>query len=242
MRIFLNMTRPGVKTIRLRKPDLQFKVRGAMDVWSIKETFLDRFYEKYGYSVQSDWKVIDIGAGTGEFTIFAAAAMSRSVDRVFAFEPFPESFTLMQQNLRINKINNVQIFAEAVGAEAGELVLDLAGGDPLQYQSHLESAVNVEASLHVKSISLAGALEKTGQESCDLLKLDCEGAEYSILFAAPQSVLEHVSHIVMEYHDNVTQYNHEDMVCFLNERGFHVETFPNPVHACLGYLHAERKP
>ena len=98
-----------------------------------------------------------------------------------------------------------------------------------------------DKSLMVKSISLAGALEKAELELCDLLKLDCEGAEYSILFSAPRSVLERFKYIVMEYHDNVTQYNHEDLMRFLTEQGFQVETFPNPVHAYLGYLRAMRQ-
>jgi FkbM family methyltransferase len=240
-RIVLNLSRPGVKTIRLRKPDLQFKVRGAMDVWSIKETFMDRFYEKYGYPVQPDWKVIDIGAGTGEYALFAALALTQPAGQVFGFEPFPESFALMQENLRLNKIGNVQVYPDAIGAEAGELELDLAGGEPLQFQSHHGEAAGGETSLRVKSISLAGALEKTHLESCDVLKLDCEGAEYAILFAASQSTMERVRHIVMEYHDNVTQYSHRDMARFLNERGFDVDTFPNPVHPYLGYLRALRK-
>lgn len=241
VRIVLNLTQPGNKTIRLRNHGLQFKVRGAMDVWSIKETFLDRFYEKYGYSIHSDWKVIDIGAGTGEFTLFAASAISKPDGKVFAFEPFPESFSLMQENLRLNRINNVQVFTEAIGAEAGELVLDLASGEPLQFQSRTESVASKDKSLRVKSISLAGALEKAELELCDLLKLDCEGAEYSILFSAPRSVLERFKYIVMEYHDNVTQYDHGDMSRFLTEQGFQVETFPNPVHAYLGYLRGMRR-
>ena len=239
--IFLNLARPGVKTVRLRKPDLQFRVRGAMDVWSIKETFIDRFYEKYGYLIRPDWKVIDIGAGTGEFALFAAVALTQPGGQVFAFEPFPESFGLMQENLRLNRINNVHVFPEAVGAEAGELELDLAGGEPLQFQSHPGKTASAEVSLRVKAISLADVLEKTELESCDLLKLDCEGAEYAIIFSAPQSILGRVSHIVMEYHDNVTQYNHKDMAGFLNEHGFDVDTFPNPVHPYLGYLRALRR-
>jgi FkbM family methyltransferase len=240
-RIFLNLARPGVKTIRLRRPGLQFRVRGAMDVWSIKETFIDRFYEKYGYSIRPDWKVIDIGGGTGEFALFAAAALTQPGGQVFAFEPFPESFGLMQENLQLNRIDNVHVFPEAVGAEAGELELDLAGREPLQFQSLQGKAASAEASLRVKSIPLAGVLEKTELESCDLLKLDCEGAEYAIIFAAPQSSLEQVNHIVMEYHDNATQYNHKDMAGFLNEHGFDVDTFPNPVHPYLGYLRAIRR-
>jgi len=209
-----------------------------MDVWSIKETFLDRFYEKFGFLIQPSWKIIDVGAGMGDYTLYAA--MAQPSGHVFAFEPFPESFILMQENLQLNGITNVQAFDEAIGAETGELLLDLTGGEPLQFQSH-HKIVEVEKSLYVKSLSLLDALTKLGLESCDLLKMDCEGAEYSILFTTPLSVLERIQRIVMEYHDNVTQYNHIDLARFLYERGFHIETFPNPVHSHLGYLRAIRK-
>lgn len=239
VRIFLNLTRPGVKTVRLRGRDLQFRVRGAMDVWSIKETFLDRFYEAYGFTIQPDWKIIDIGAGIGEFTLYAALMQPNT--QVFAFEPYPESFALMQENLRLNAVTNVQAFDQAIGATSGELLLDLTSGEPLQFQSHHMNTVPVKNSLSVNSSSLVDAITELKLDSCDLLKLDCEGAEYSILFEAPQFVLEHIRHIVMEYHDEPTQYTHTDMVRFLTERGFDVETFPNPVHPHLGYLRAARK-
>lgn len=241
IRIILNLIQPGIKTIRLRKHGLQFRVRGAMDVWSIKETFLDRFYEKYGYPIQSGWKIIDIGAGTGEYTLYAATALTQPRGQVFAFEPFPESFLLMHENLQLNKLQNVRVFNEAIGAETGELGLDLAGGEPLQFQSHHKKDIDVGTSLRVKSLSLADVLKKIELESCDLLKLDCEGAEYTILFATLPSTLEHIKRIIMEYHDNITQYTHLDLVRFLEERGFQVEAFPNPVHSHLGYLRAMRK-
>jgi FkbM family methyltransferase len=237
-KIYLNLTRPGIKTVRLRSRSLQFRVRGAMDIWSIKETFLDRFYEKYGFTIQPNWKIIDIGAGIGDYTLYAAMAQMNS--QVFSFEPYPESFVLMQENLRLNAITNVQVFDEAIDAVSGKLILDLTSGEPLQFQSHLKRTVNVKKSLSVSSLSLVDALARLGLESCDLLKLDCEGAEYSILFGTPQPVLEHIRRIVMEYHDNLIQYNHNDLTRFLSERDFQVETFPNPVHPYLGYLRAIR--
>ena len=45
---------------------------------------IDRFYEKNGYSIRPDWKVIDIGAGTGEFVLFAAVALTQTGGQVFA--------------------------------------------------------------------------------------------------------------------------------------------------------------
>lgn len=235
----MNLTPPGIQTVRLRSHGLQFRVRGAMDVWSIKETFLDRFYEKHGFTIQPHWKIIDIGAGLGDYTLYAAVTQPTS--QVFSFEPYPESFVLMQENLRLNAINNVQAFEKAIGAVSGELILDLSSNEPLQFQSQLKQAVHIAKSLSVSSLSLVDALAKLGLESCDLLKLDCEGAEYDILFGAPQPVLEHIQRIVMEYHDDLNQYNHADLTRFLKERGFVVELFPNPVHAYLGYLRAIRK-
>lgn len=239
IKIFLNLTHPGVKTVRLRRQHLTFKVRGTMDVWSIKETFLDGFYETYGFTIEPDWSIMDIGAGIGDYALYAATTPANS--QVFAFEPYPESFSLMQENLRSNGISNVQAFNQAIGAGTGELILDLTSGEPLQFQSRLEEAVNIKQSLSVKSLSLADALTKFALDSCDLLKLDCEGAEYSILFNTPQSILERVRRIVMEYHDNLVPHSHSELVSFLNERGFQVETFPNPVHPHLGYLRALRK-
>jgi FkbM family methyltransferase len=238
VKIYLNLAGSGIKTVRLRRRGLQFQVRGAMDVWSIKETFLDRFYEKYGFTIQPDWKIIDIGAGIGDYSLYAAIMQPSA--QVFSFEPYLESFVIMQENLSLNRSTNVQVFNEAISAESGELILDLTSGEPLQFQSHLKKTVNVTKSVPVNSLSLVDALAKLELESCDLLKLDCEGAEYSILFGTPQPVLEHIQRIVMEYHDDLIQ-NHSDLSRFLSQQGFRVETFPNPVHSHLGYLRAVRK-
>ena len=145
VKIYLNLTRAGIQTVRLRSCGLKFRVRGAMDVWSIKETFLDRFYERYGFTIQPDWKIIDIGAGIGDYTLYAAMAQPNS--KVFSFEPYPESFGLMQENVRLNGLTNVQVFDQAIGAISGQLILDLTSGEPLQFQSHLEKVVNVKKSL-----------------------------------------------------------------------------------------------
>jgi FkbM family methyltransferase len=238
-KIFLKPEDAGVKTVRLRTSGLQFRVRGAMDVWSIKETYLDRFYERYGFTIQPRWNILDIGAGIGEYTLYAAVMGPES--RVFSFEPYPQSFVLMQENLRLNKVSNAEAFEKAIGAVSGELVLDLTGGEPLQFQSSMAQTSQVEKGLSVNALSLADAFAMLEIDSCDLLKLDCEGAEYAILFNTPRPVLELVKRIVMEYHDNVVEYTHRDLTRFLNEQGFEVETFRNPVHSYLGYLRAVRK-
>ena len=233
--------------IELRKSKLRFKTRSAMDIWSIKETFLDRFYERYGVPISEGWTVIDIGGGLGDFTIFVAAQHPKNT--VYAFEPTPDSFALLQENLRLNHIENARAFPEAVWAVSGPILIDTSPREPVQFTSRSGDELSrgrtaiqnrIGPGIEVPGISLAEALEHTGVAQCNLLKMDCEGAEYNILFHAPDEILERIERIVMEYHDNTSMYTHEDMARFLAEKGFAVKTYPNQVHAYLGYLYASR--
>jgi len=239
LRIFLTPGYREVQTIGLRSHNLQLKVRGALDIWTIKETFLDRFYERHGFAVQPGWRVIDIGAGLGDYALYAAVTQPQA--HVCAFEPFPESFALMQENLRLNAITSVRALNNAIAADSGELILDLTHGEPLQFQSHARKISRIKQGLSVQAFSLADALAMLKIESCDLLKMDCEGAEYAILFSTPPSVLQRIERIVLEYHENIVKYMHPDLVHFLEKHGYQVETFPNPVYWYYGYLRAMRR-
>ena len=237
LRIFLGGKTQIARTVHLRSNGLAFRVRGAMDVWSIKETFLDQFYERCGFTIQPGWTVIDVGAGLGDFSLFAAQS---SGTHVFALEPFPESFELLAHNVMLNNSGNVTYLPEAVGSEEGMLLLDLAGGEPLQFQSRNAPVTHPESQIAVKARSLSDVIHQAGQGECDLLKLDCEGAEYDILMKSPRDALVKIKRIVMEYHDNVTDYSHKDLADFLIGQGYKVQVFSNPVHDDLGYLRAER--
>lgn len=237
VRVFLKAAPPPPYPIELRQSGLKLKARGVMDIWSIKETFLDRFYERFGTRLEDGWTIVDIGGGLGDYTLFAARAAPHG--RVFAFEPFPESFALLQENLAANGVGNVQSFPEAIWSQAGVLKIDGSLGEPGQFISR-STAAQVRQSTEVPSISLAEAFERLAITRCDLMKIDCEGAEYPILFNTPAEVLGRIQRIVMEYHDSITQYTHRDLQEFLSSTGFAVRVTPNYVHKDLGYLYAWR--
>lgn len=113
--IFVGRVGKGTRTIAVRGSarggDLRFEVRGAMDTWSVKESLLDRLYERYGFVVEPGWTVIDIGAGIGEYAISVAPATG---GRVLAFEPFPASFALLKHNVARNRAVNIEVFEVAV--------------------------------------------------------------------------------------------------------------------------------
>jgi FkbM family methyltransferase len=226
-------------TIELVKSGFQFKTRGAMDIWTIKETFVDRFYEKFGVRIRDGWTILDIGSGIGDFSIFAAANFPGNT--VHAFEPTPQSYNLMLQNLSINNVDNVKTYPYAVWSHTQDLIMDTNQAEAGQYRSRaLHSSTPAEGELVVPSLSLEDTFERTGIDHCCLLKIDSEGAEYPILFNAPQRILDRIERIIMEYHEIGTDYTPDDMNDFLTEAGFVVRTSPNYVHPHLGYLYASK--
>jgi len=146
----------------------------------------------------------------------------------------------LSENLESNKILNVQAFPQAIWSNPGALSLDTSTGEPVQFISREIGAQVTAGKLTVPCDTLENTFERLGIETCDLLKIDAEGAEYAILFNASDRALGKVQRIVMEYHDAITPYTHADLRRFLSEKGFNVTAVENAVHQDLGYLYAER--
>jgi FkbM family methyltransferase len=225
------------RQVHLKRSGLRYYVRSFMDAWIIKETCLDGDYDRFSSKVKDGWMVIDIGAGLGDYSIWAASQNPHG--KVFAYEPFHQSMALLEKNLKLNAIGNVQVYAEAVSDQAGSLHLEEVGAAV----QHTTSASTGKAVTHeVKAITLATALERLDGRACDLLKIDCEGAEYSILMKADPSCWGQIKQIVLEYHDQVTAYSHTDLRHFFEEMGYTVREVPNPVHQEIGFMHVNLMP
>jgi FkbM family methyltransferase len=219
--------------IRLRGSGLQFRVRTAMDVWVIKETCLDRDYEN-SVVLQDNWTIIDIGAGLGDFTAYAAQRSPNG--RVLAYEPFPESFALLQQNVALNKLRNVEAQPCAIAEKPGSLALNIGIGEAVQHSTTQTGANTIE----VQAITLQQVFDEHELDRCDFLKMDIEGGEYAILRSVDTDLLKRVKRIALEYHDNTPAGKHDELVRLLQDSGFKVQVHPNPVHDYLGYLYATR--
>ena len=214
----------------------RFLVRGRMDVWIIKETCLDRDYERGFFPVENGWTVIDLGAGLGDFAISTAQRCPDST--VYALEPLAESYELLLANVERNKLTNVYPLPLAVAATPGRLYMATRSGraERSRTSSHEEAA----AARSVEAITLDQVFERSKIDRCDFLKIDCEGAEYDILFGASEAALRRIRRVAMEYHEGVRPFGRGDLVRFLEEQGFRVRTRPNPAHREIGFLFGVR--
>lgn len=227
------------QTIRFSS-GLRLGVRSLMELWIAKETCLDRQYEAFGIPIQNDWVVLDVGAGIGDFAVMVAR--EHPAAQVYAFEPFVDSFVLLESNAKLNDLSNIIACPVAIGAKTGELALATTGASVQHTTTGSTRQGSAVRELRVQSISLddlftgAGAIAK-----CDFMKMDCEGAEYDIFFNASAATLAKIDRICMEYHDELTPHNHAELAQFFQSHGYMVKTERNPVHGYIGLMYAERK-
>lgn len=89
-------------------------------------------------------------------------------------------------------------------------------------------------------ITLEQVVEEKVGKKIDLMKLDCEGAEYEILLNQDPKVFKKINRIIMEYHDLDEKRNFSVLTKYFEELGYYVKRYDNRVHKNLGYLFADR--
>jgi FkbM family methyltransferase len=140
--------------------------------------------------------VVDVGAHIGIFAIRAA----RLADRVICLEPVAENRRLLEANLRSTGAANVTVLPYALGDADGEATIHHAGhqaGHSLFPE--LSGAASREERVPLRR--LGTLLDELALSRVDLLKLDCEGAEYPILLSADEGTLRRIERIRLEFHD-----------------------------------------
>lgn len=192
------------------------------------------------------WTVIDVGAHIGAFT---HACLERGVRMVYAFEPYPENYIQFEKNIGLNN-KRVIIFPEAMwmsNIEHSHLGISGYSPEGEGLNTGSPSLVKGEAVARVDTVGLDDIL--CLYSDIDLLKLDCEGSEWPILFTSKR--LYTIKRIIGEYHEfefllsrkqkiavesamrilwpksciDQLQPRIESLVEFLTEQGFEVDHF-----------------
>jgi len=118
----------------------------------------------------------DVGANIGIFTLFAARLVGPS-GRVLAFEPVPANLEVLRQNVQLNRYANITIFEQAVSDRSGTAHLYLSGfcgcHSLLPAPESASGKTLTVQTIRLDQISIPSPI--------DLLKIDAEGAELSVL-------------------------------------------------------------
>jgi FkbM family methyltransferase len=234
---FLNSM--GLRTKVVKKNGLRFQVRRlAWDEGFLNHTIEREDYTKGGFSLKEMDTVIDIGANIGAFSIYAAKKVIHG--RVIAFEPEKDNYELLVRNKALNRLRNLIPVRAAVAGSSGVLTLYKGKESGLHSttKGHLADCVGNE---EVDAISLEDVFQRYQIHECRILKLNCEGAEYEILYSAPDYILSKIRRIVMEYHatDNKRQKANQ-LVEYLCKHNFEVIEYKDYVDHDCGFLCVDR--
>jgi len=213
----------------------RLQIGRGVDHVPIIEIFLR---EEYG-RITANSVILDIGANIGAFSIYAATTAPGVT--IYAYEPTADFYRLLRDNIRLNGVDGaITCFNLAVGAEkqTRELVLE---GTNFSFPTLLPPDNDrTSRTVTVECTTLADILDSNGLERVDLLKMDCEGAEYEVLYSTPHRYLDRIREIRMEYHNlRGERMNVEALATFLRGRGYEI-TLAAPMSNSGGNLWARK--
>lgn len=123
--------------------------------------------------------VIDVGANIGYYALTAALGVGPS-GRVVAFEPGPAPAARLRENAALNGLSNLEVREAAVADRAGRLALHL--GEDSEANSLFDAGPDAVGQVEVQVVTLDEQVAEL--ERIDLIKIDAEGAEVSVIRGA----------------------------------------------------------
>jgi FkbM family methyltransferase len=153
------------------------------------------------YKLDLDYKdgdvILDVGAHVGVISTYLG--MKYPNTKIISVEPHPTNYKNLIRNLKVNKVKNATLLNKAVTSD-GRKVTIFADIDKNSGGSGLYG--NGEA-VEIDSMTLAEIFKVYNVDRVKLLKMDCEGAEYEILYAS-QDLLDRIDNLSIEIHNSQT--------------------------------------
>jgi len=122
---------------------------------------------------------VDIGAHVGYFTLLAAKRVG-PVGTVLAFEPDADNHAALLKNIAMNNYQNITVARQAVSDREGYAQLHLTQTGSGRH-SMFHHGLPERGSVDIETTTLDATLEELGWPHVDLIKIDVEGAEVSVL-------------------------------------------------------------
>lgn len=187
----------------LKEPRFQ---KGKSSLWGFEIEYVDActylgggeeiFNKKvYQFQAESDTpSIIDCGANIGLSVLYFKQLYPNS--EIAAFEPDPQIFNILKENVEKNNCKNVKLYQKAIWVDKNGVEFNLEGG----FSGRIPKSDEEKNIVKVESQSLKELIDKP----VDFLKIDIEGAENKVVFDI-EDKLHFVKNIFIEFHSHVNE-------------------------------------
>src|SRR5712692_1057126 len=194
---------------------LHYSVRyndGRNYIGSYREIFLRRTY--HFEAQRPDPLILDCGSNIGCSVLYFKHAYPRA--RIIAFEPDPDIFPYLQENVAQNQLSDVHLVQAALARQNGTHTFfsDGSAGSCLVENIAADARQGRLKKYEVACVRLRDFLT----EPVDFLKMNIEGAEWDVLKDSEER-LRTIREMVLEYH--------------------HLPGLPRTLHKILDLLHRQ---
>jgi FkbM family methyltransferase len=254
------------KTIKLNNKTLTVKIRSDADESVFNEILVDHDYKILDPIIKNSKNcIIDVGAHIGLFSVYANTLNPNTKIFSFEpelenYKALKENLQLNHcknispKNLAIGAVEGKQTLYLSSDSHNHSFLnlnkdIDAAKDNSTQNISTKtkqtkNGSINAPqpnpTSISIQTTTLAKILKhdlpKLGIESCDLIKMDCEGAEFEIIKSIPKGIFSKIKHMYIEYHEYAETLRNADLKSILEKNGLKVKIFPSYYDKRIGFL------
>jgi FkbM family methyltransferase len=228
--IIFSFINSGVPRILRMRKGANFIIKHHIDALTILEVYE---VKEYDVKLTNPKVIIDIGANIGTTSVFFSKKYPNC--HIYSYEPAEATFKLLRLNLLINDVSNVVAHKFGISGNSGKLAFYI---HPASGLSSVYKKRKGMKKVVIETRSLSRLFRSNRIIKCDLLKLDCEGSEYDVLFNLPKQFFNIIDNIVLEYHDNLTTKKHEELLTFLKKMGYKTKLKHSRFEDLTGIIYA----
>lgn len=207
----------------------QFKLKNGFEIDvprkmmpPFKESFFDRVYLKHFPEDRLKTvspTIVDVGANVGYFSLFMLSQFPKA--KVIAFEPMPFNYGQLSTYKKSYPSLDWTLENKAVSSNREGITLFSSTVDEFSTMASVFNEDGKGEEIKVETVVFNDVLVAHQIESIDLMKLDCEGSEYAILYGMSYDEFGLVKNFSIETHPGQSgDQNHESLVKFLKTKGY----------------------
>lgn len=162
-------------------------------IWEFQE--LAYFYQKVLQCEKNPCVIVDIGAQTGLYTLFAKFVEN---GEFYAYEPYKPCFDRLNDNIVLNEITNVKTFNMGISNTNEDQILKFPDHKGLSTFGQNPTRFRDYAEVKVKCDTLDNIFYET-ETPVDFIKCDTEGWEYNVLLGGIKTIKKYRPVMQLEY-------------------------------------------